>query len=87
MARRLLLEFHPTTERPSRSCRVIYINRFNEIVTTNYSKVHDAFNSFDELDKTEEDRADWEEYVKAWAYADDKLIGKKLRGILREIYR
>ena len=87
MARRILLEFHPTTERPSRSCCVIYINQYDGIGTTYYSKLHDSFNSFDELDETEEHSASWEEYVRAWAYADGKLIGKKLRGILREIYR
>ena len=87
MARRIMLEFHPTTERPSKSCCVVYINQYGGISTTYYSKRHDSFNSFDGLDETKEHHDDWEEYVRAWAYADDKLIGKKLRGILREIYR
>ena len=86
MSRKLLLEFHPITERPEYSCQVVYIGKYGGLSTTYYSQLHDSFNSFDEIEETEEHKQEWDEYVLAWAYSSNASVKKRTRGILNEIY-
>lgn len=64
------LKFYSAKKRPNHSCMVIAVYENGSVSTIGYSKVHNQFNNYDNL---EYDNENYESIfpIKLWAYADD----------------